>query len=101
MSTPTRTTTRFGWHEGRDPNAFFSTVDLSVGQSGREGAGVNPLTHFDQIGWQEGRLPSLDFDPQQYLAANPDVAAAHVDPLRALPAVRRPGGTPAVRADAS
>ena len=21
----------FGWHEGRDPNAFFSTVALSLG----------------------------------------------------------------------
>ena len=37
-------------------------------------AGVNPLTHFDQIGWQEGRLPSLSFDLQQYFAHNADVA---------------------------
>ena len=29
----------------------------------------------------EGRVPSLAFDPAQYLAAYPDVAAAHVDPL--------------------
>ncbi len=26
-----------GWHEGRDPSAFFDTVVLSLGQSGREG----------------------------------------------------------------
>ena len=26
-------------------------------------------------------MPSLDFDPREYLAANPDVAAANIDPL--------------------
>ena len=33
------------------------------------------------FGWTEGRVPSHAFDPAQYLAAYPDVAAAHVDPL--------------------
>ena len=72
----------FGRHEGRDPNAFFSTdFYLSVSPEARA-AGGNPLRHFDAIGWQQGSIPSLAFDPAAYLAANPDVAAAHVDPLR-------------------
>jgi serralysin len=32
-------------------------------------------------GWKEGRDPSAAFDTLGYLAANPDVAAAHVNPL--------------------
>ena len=32
-------------------------------------------------GFNEGRAASILFDPVKYLAANPDVAAAHVDPL--------------------
>ena len=70
-----------GWHEGRDPNGFFSTsFYLSLNQDVKQ-AGVDPLVHFDQSGWQEGRQPSAAFDDAAYLAANPDVAAAHVDPL--------------------
>ena len=30
---------------------------------------------------QEGRDPSYQFDTQKYLAGNPDVDAAHIDPL--------------------
>src|SRR6267154_2757836 len=70
-----------GWHEGRDPNAFFSTgIYLSANPAVRA-AGLNPLTHFDTVGWKNGLTPSLNFDPLKYLAANPDVAAAHIDPL--------------------
>ena len=102
MSTPTRTYDTFGWHEGRDPNAFFSTAIYLVGQSGRERRPASiRSTHFDQSGWKEGRVPSLAFDPRAYLAANPDVAAAHVDPLAHFLAVRRRRRAPAVRADRS
>jgi len=71
-----------GWHEGRDPDAFFSTVVYLSANPDVKAAGVNPLTHFDTVGWKEGRVPSINFDPAQYLAANPDVAAANIDPLR-------------------
>jgi hypothetical protein len=71
----------FGWHEGRDPNAFFSTASYLSNYADVAAAGVNPLTHYAIVGWQEGRVPSHAFDPAQYLAAYPDVAAAHVDPL--------------------
>ncbi len=70
-----------GWHEGRDPNAFFSTnLYLSANPDVRA-SGVNPLTQYDSIGWTQHRIPSLTFNGDSYLAANPDVAAAHVDPL--------------------
>jgi hypothetical protein len=70
-----------GWHEGRDPNAFFSTMIYLSANSDVKAAGVDPLSHFDQSGWKEGRVPSINFDPAQYLAANPDVKAANIDPL--------------------
>jgi len=44
-------------------------------------AGINPLDQYDQSGWKEGRDPSTLFDTKAYLAAYPDVAAAHIDPL--------------------
>jgi len=56
-----------GWHEGRDPDAFFSTTIYLSANPDVKAAGVNPLTHFDQSGWKEGRIPSLTFDPRQYL----------------------------------
>jgi serralysin len=70
-----------GWHEGRDPNAFFDTqFYLSVYRDVRA-AGVDPLVQYGQQGWKDGRAPSLDFSGERYLAANPDVGAAHIDPL--------------------
>jgi hypothetical protein len=70
-----------GWHEARDPNAFFSaSLYLSANPDVKQ-TGVNPLDHWQVSGWQQGRVPSIDFDPRPYLDANPDVAAAHIDPL--------------------
>ena len=64
MSMPTRTINAIGWHEGRDPNAFFSTAIYLSANPDVKAAGVDPLVHFDQSGWKEGRVPSLDFDPR-------------------------------------
>ena len=36
---------------------------------------------YDQGGWQKGLNPDAFFDTNYYLSHNPDVAAAHVDPL--------------------
>ena len=72
---------REGWHEGRDPNAFFSTSTYLSINPDVKAAGVDPLIHFHQFGWSEGRAPSINFDDAAYLAANPDVKAAHIDPL--------------------
>jgi hypothetical protein len=71
----------FGWHEGRDPSAFFSTnFYLALNQSVKA-SGFNPLTQFDTTGWKAGAQPSPNFDVQAYRSQNPDVAAAGVDPL--------------------
>ena len=37
---------------------------------------------YDTSGWQKGLNPDAWFDTAYYLAHNPDVAAAHTDPLR-------------------
>ena len=70
---------QFGWHEGRNPDVFFSTQFYFAVYP--EVRGTDPLVHFDQVGWKAGRLPSLNFDPTAYLAAYPDVKAAGLDPL--------------------
>lgn len=71
-----------GWHEKRNPNAFFNTALYLSLNPDVAAAGTNPLSHFDMSGWKEGRTPGLNFDIHQYLVANPDVAADNVDPLR-------------------
>ena len=70
-----------GWHEGRDPDAVFSTVGYLAANADVRAAGVNPLAHYDSNGWHEGRDPSAAFDDELYLARNPDVRAAGIDPL--------------------
>ena len=71
---------QFGWHEARDPNAFFSTSTyLSLNPAVRA-SGADPLVQFDQSGWKT-HDPSIAFDVNAYLSANPDVKAAGVDPL--------------------
>jgi hypothetical protein len=72
----------YGWHEGRNPNADFSTTGYLSTYTDVRNAGVNPLDHYHAFGWHEGRDPSPQFDTGQYLAHYTDVAAAHIDPLQ-------------------
>ncbi|WP_245442471.1 hypothetical protein [Methylobacterium terrae] len=71
----------YGWREGRDPDAFFSTRGYLAANPDVRAANVDPLQHFDQTGWRQGRDPSAAFDTGLYLRNNPDVAAAGIDPL--------------------
>jgi hypothetical protein len=71
----------FGWHEGRDPNPFFSTSGYLAANHDVLAAGIDPLQQFDQFGWKQGRDPGANFDAQLYLERNPDVRAAGMDPL--------------------
>lgn len=71
----------YGWQEGRDPNAYFSTNGYLAANSDVAKAGIDPLVQYDSYGWKEGRDPSAAFDDQLYLKNNPDVAAAGIDPL--------------------
>lgn len=41
----------------------------------------DPLTHYLTKGYREGKLPSLNFDPDFYLEAYPDVKQADLNPL--------------------
>jgi serralysin len=72
---------QYGWHEGRDPNAYFSTNLYLAANKDVKAANINPLDHYDQAGWKEGRDPGPDFDTTLYLIHNPDVKAAGIDPL--------------------
>jgi hypothetical protein len=71
-----------GWHEGRDPNAFFSVNGYLATNPDAKALGMNPLDHYDQIGWHQGRDPGASFDTTLYLMHNPDVAAVGMDPLQ-------------------
>jgi serralysin len=71
----------YGWQEGRDPNALFSTRGYLAEYGDVRAAGFNPLDHYHVSGWREGRDPSAGFDTAFYLRTNPDVAAANTDPL--------------------
>ncbi|MDO9429297.1 MAG: Ig-like domain-containing protein [Methylobacterium sp.] len=66
----------YGWHEGRDPNAYFSTQTYLGANPDVAAAGVNPLEHYAQYGEHEGRSPSPDFSGEAYLAQYSDVAAS-------------------------
>ncbi len=70
-----------GWHEGRNPDAYFNTDYYLAHNRDVQAAGVDPLQHFEIDGWREGRDPSANFSLSDYLAANPDVKAAGLDPL--------------------
>ena len=71
----------YGWHEGRNPNAFFDVNKYLAANPDVKAAGIDPLMHYDTWGWHEGRNPSSAFNTSAYEAHNPDVATAHVDPL--------------------
>jgi hypothetical protein len=72
---------QYGWKEGRDPNALFSTSAYLGANQDVKAAGINPLQQYDQYGWHEGRDPGVNFDTTLYLQHNPDVKAAGIDPL--------------------
>ncbi len=72
----------YGWKEGRDPNALFSTTGYLAANPTVRASGQKPLDHYDATGWKEGRDPSAAFDNELYLARNPDVKAAGIDPLK-------------------
>lgn len=71
----------FGWREGRDPNAYFSTLGYRAANADALSSDENLLTQYHAEGWREGRDPGARFDVEFYLARNPDVAAAGIDPL--------------------
>lgn len=85
----------YGQYEGRmafltggtaaaDPlvNAAFYDAQLGAVLIPSGIAGAQQAAYsYDQSGWQKGLNPDAYFDTTYYLLHNPDVAAAHVDPL--------------------
>jgi len=71
----------YGWHEGRDPNAYFSTGSYLGVNPDVAAAGLDPLEHYVRYGEHEGRNASPNFSGDAYLALNPDVAAAGANAL--------------------
>lgn len=86
-----------GWRAGADPAPWFSTAAYLADYPDVAAAGINPFAHFADHGLSEGRravasadasgalteasLLATAFDADFYLAENPDVAAAGLDPL--------------------
>jgi len=85
-----------GRHEGRqpaltgglapaDPLIDAATYDRQLGATlipTGTAAQQQAAYSYDSTGWQAGLNPDAWFDTRYYLAHNPDVAAAHIDPLR-------------------
>ncbi|GEO99016.1 hypothetical protein [Methylobacterium haplocladii] len=68
-----------GADEGRLPNRF---IDPEWYARFYKDLGSQPaLFHYARIGRRERRDPGPDFGAGEYLAANPDVAAAGIEPL--------------------
>ena len=65
----------YGWHEGRDPNAYFSTGAYLNVNPDVAAAGLNPLDHYMQYGALEGRIIGADFSADAFRSQNPDLAA--------------------------
>lgn len=70
----------WGWREGRDPNAFFSSASYFAANRVANPS-TDPARHYDLAGWKNGNDPSVKFDTTLYLVHNPDVKAAGIDPL--------------------
>lgn len=101
----------FGWKEGRDPNAFFSTIGYLGANPDVKAVGINPLDRYNQFGWKKGRDPGGNFEASFYLIQHPDVAQLNINPLEhylqfgrfearlILPAVGFPGQIPSTDFD--
>lgn len=81
---PWRHFLEFGWREGRSPSPKFTVFDpgyMALTRPNEVPGGVDPWPWFLEEGWRLAVNPSPDFDTARYLAENPDVAAAGVNPL--------------------
>ncbi|NLH94246.1 MAG: hypothetical protein GX466_08570 [Candidatus Cloacimonetes bacterium] len=86
---------QFGGTEGSDPGPYFSSAWYLTSYEDVKNSGINPLVHYLRFGKKEKRgikpAEGLDqlalirssglFDEEFYLANNPDVAQAQIDPL--------------------
>lgn len=59
-----------GWHEGRDPNPYFSTKDYLELYGDVAQAGLNPFYHYLIAGRQEGRKPKAELGFRYNIISN-------------------------------
>lgn len=97
---PIRHYVLFGWREGRDPSAVFSTNKYLTNNPNVANADVNPLWHYHAVGKNSGckAYPSdlwadrrqvgkfaadvgAAFDPEYYRSVYPDIAENDINPL--------------------
>ena len=80
----------FGWKEGRNPDAWFDNNRYEAANPNAAASQWDPLLTFINNGDTPAQIASQVayeqpeaalFDAAYYLLHNPDVAAAHVDPL--------------------
>ena len=57
---------RYGWREGRWPNAYFDPTWYLARNTDVRDSGVNPVLHYILHGEAEGRPPVEHFDPAWY-----------------------------------
>lgn len=69
-----------GWQRGLDPHPTFDCAHY-MSQAAHDLGGQDPLTHYLTTGWRSGLDPHRLFWTKYYLEANPDVAAACINPL--------------------
>lgn len=63
---------------------YYLLANADVAKAALEAGGDTlafAYQHYSEHGWHEGRNPNAVFDVAFYLAHNPDVAAAQIDPL--------------------
>lgn len=84
----------WGWKEGRDPSALFSTRWYLDTYKDVAAANVNPLVHFVRYGFNEGRSAN----PQMLAAKNaPAVPVPNISiPADLLPGIHDKTTTPAL-----
>jgi 4-hydroxybenzoate polyprenyltransferase len=56
-------------------------ADWYLTQYPQAAAYVSPAEHYDRVGWHQGKDPNPNFSTTLYLRANPDIAAAQINPL--------------------
>ena len=71
-----------GYHEGRNPNAYFDSTYYLEHTPECTRLKMNPLDHYILYGARQQRPTGPGFDTAFYLRENPDVAALRINPLR-------------------
>jgi GT2 family glycosyltransferase/glycosyltransferase involved in cell wall biosynthesis len=84
---------RYGWREGRSPNAFFDDGHYRAESGLVRGAPVSALGHFLAMGRESGLCPVPGVDLAAYRARHPALSVARIDPYQHLLGQNAPPAT--------